>query len=140
MPDIHMTVSFEWYPWTRWMDLIPFVRYPTRGPLPSRAGIYEVRDTKDGIDSERLLLLSASSKLTRLYSDLFAGPGEEQVRRRSLGSALRETVEGDLSRLQVRWAEVEWAYSFAVEWTLLQEYVQQFGQPPSLNALLPTTR
>lgn len=120
-------------------DLVPFVRYPLRGPMPPSAGVYEVRQV-EASDPEALVLLGASPKLTSLYHDVFAVQEKGQAKQAHLGSTLLEAVKGEPERLLVRWAQIEPAYGVAVAWTLLQEHLQRFGQPPPLSHLHPSAR
>jgi hypothetical protein len=135
VPQLQITLKFEWSPWINWKSLVPFQRHPARGPLPSHAGVYEIRQS-DAVDPDQLLLIGSSPRLTNLYKDVLETPESQQTRRTRLGDALAAKVQGDLSRLEIRWATIEAPYRIALEWTLIQHYAQRFGQPPPLAARL----
>lgn len=120
MPHITINIDFEWYPWTAFRDLASFQKHRARGPLPSRSGVYEIRRT----DTEEVLFVGSSTRLTRLYNVLFQGSTN------LLAASLREEGEGDLSLLAIRWAEIQTWYTLAVEYQLLQQYVRLTGRLP----------
>jgi hypothetical protein len=83
---------------------------------------YEIRQ----VDAEEILFIGSSAKLTRLYDMLF----RSSTRDSSLSASLREDVENASSRLAIRWAEIAEWYRLAVEYQLLQQYLQRFGRLP----------
>lgn len=130
MPHISIDVVFEWGPWVAFDDLIPFQKRPARGPIPARAGVYEVRRT----DAGQVLLIGSSSKLTRLYQDILAESAQGSKEKRHLAAFLRDEVQNQVFLLALRWAEINECFSLAVQCELIREHIQIHGSPPKYRS------
>ena len=127
MPQIHLTITFNWYPWTSWNDLVSFKKHQARGPVPACPGVYEIR--RVDADPDELLYLGSSKKLsTRLYDDLLNDQGGAHATHKK--QLFWDEVGGNTQLLALRWAETEPCHYLALECELLRQYTLQFGHFP----------
>ena len=66
MPQVHIVINYEWYPWTAWSELAPYARYRTRSPLPARPSVYEMR--RADAEPDRLLFIGSRKNLAHRIS------------------------------------------------------------------------
>jgi hypothetical protein len=111
-------ILLEWYRWCRWPDLAVSEKSPDSIPIPTLAGVYEVRLHGE---EPRLYIGRASNLERRIKQDLIRGYHIHPA-----GPAIRRS--GDTSRVEVRWADTE--RPAAAEEELHRLHVQRFGAHP----------
>ena len=125
MEYVRLDIYFEWSTWTSWDMIFAFRRHQARGIIPPLPGVYEIRRT-DAPPGELLYIGSARKLTTRVYDHLL-GNGKRAAQKKQ---ALLEEVSHRTELLALRWAVTEEFEYVALERYLINEYRQNFGEPP----------
>jgi hypothetical protein len=126
MPHIIIEIDFEWSAWYPWETIAAFKKNRARGPIPAKAGIYEIRRSDAENPDERLYIGSSKNLRIRLYDDLMNDSGGRQATHKRQHFVAE--VSGQTALLVIRWAVIE-DYQ-ALEHYLHRQYQQQFGRLP----------
>jgi hypothetical protein len=126
MPHVTIELFFEWSPWYLWDTIAAFKKHRARGPIPAKAGVYEIRRNDTENEDERLYIGSTKNLRIRIYDDLLPDQGSQGTTQKK--QRFMDEVTGHTELLVIRWAIVE-DYQ-ALEHYLHRQYQQQFGRLP----------